>query len=116
MAEVIFRNICTRKKQTGVVVRSAGTYAEVGSDMMPEAKNALTTNGEKLPKTRHRAVQFTDAMRNGFDHIICFSGELDNVTEMLIPDPYGWGQDAYNIVCRKLQTELLSLYKEIFKS
>jgi len=114
MAEVIFRNLCAKKKQAGVIIRSAGTYAEVGSDMMPEARAALESSGEKLPKTPHKASQFIEHMRTGFDYIICFSGELGGVRNITIPDPFGWGQDAYNIVCRKLQEALILLYKEIF--
>jgi protein-tyrosine-phosphatase len=111
---VIFRNICKKHKQKDVVVRSAGTNACAGSDMTPEAKYALEHNGEKLPKRPHRASQFTDSMRNGFDYIICLNNKLAGVKNLYIDDPWCLGQDAYNIVCKKLQTELTLLYKEIF--
>ena len=107
MAAAIFRGICKRNKQTGVIVRSAGTHANEGQDMNAFSKNALIECGEKLPSSEHKAKQFTDKMKKQYDYII----DLNNA----IPDPYGYGQGAYNSTCRKLQIELSLLYKEIFK-
>jgi protein-tyrosine phosphatase len=114
MAEVIFRNICRKRRRSGVIVRSAGTTAETGSDMTPQAKFALQSNGYILSKRPHKATQFTEEMRGGYDFIICLNGKLNGVRDMYVDDPWCLGQDAYNIVCRKLQTELILLYKEIF--
>ena len=114
MAEVIFRNLVKRDKRTGVIVRSAGTYAEVGSDMTPDAKYALTTCGEKLGKKVHKAKQLTNKMLSEFAHVICLNCKVNGVRNLYIDDPWCLGQDAYNITCRKLQTELALLYKEIF--
>lgn len=105
MAEIIFRNVCKRHKRTGVTVRSAGTSANVGADLMPEALIALREAGEKIPAKPHCAKQFTMKMQQQFDYIL----DLRQYT-----DPYGRGQAAYDAVCHQLQIDLENLYQQIF--
>ena len=69
MAEVIFKAICKKHKRTGVIVRSAGTAAAVGSDMMPEVIIALQNNGIAIPKKRHVAKQYLPKMEKQYDYI-----------------------------------------------
>jgi protein-tyrosine-phosphatase len=116
MAEIIFSSICKQEKRKDITVKSAGTSAEVGSDMTKEAKIALIDNGFKMPKKRHRATQFTDDMFKEFDHIICLNNGLfdKNVRQLYIEDPYQRGLNAYYEVAMKLKEALNNLYQELF--
>lgn len=105
MAEVIFKAICKKHKRTGVIVRSAGTAAAVGSDMMPEVMIALQNNGIAIPKKRHVAKQYLPKMEKQYDYIF----DLRDYD-----DPYGYGQDAYDKVCEKLLINLEGVYHQIF--
>ncbi len=105
MAEMIFKNICKRHRRTGVVVRSAGTAAEVGADMMPEAMIALQDIGITIPKKPHVARQYLPKMQQQYDYIF----DLRDYA-----DPYGGGQVAYDQVCAKLVVDLENLYHQIF--
>ncbi len=105
MAEMIFKHLCKRHKRTGVIVRSAGTAADVGADMMPEAMIALQDIGIKLSTKPHRAQQYLPKMQKQFDYIF----DLRDYD-----DPYGGGQNAYDLVCSKLQIDLEKLYHQIF--
>lgn len=105
MAEIIFKNICKRHKRTGVIVRSAGTNAAVGADLMPEAIIALQNLDEKVPRKPHRARQYQAKMQQEYDYIFSLQD---------YEDPYGRGQAAYDYVAAKLQVELAQLYQKIF--
>lgn len=105
MAEVIFKHICKRHKRTGVIVRSAGTAAAVGSDMMPEVMIALQNVGIPIPKKRHIAKQYLPKMQQQYNYIF----DLRDYA-----DPYGCGQMAYDQVCEKLIYDLEALYHQIF--
>ena len=105
MAEVIFKHICKRHKRTGVIVRSAGTAAAVGSDMMPEVMIALQNVGIAIPKKRHVAKQYLPKMQQQYHYIF----DLRDYA-----DPYGYGQEAYDRVCEKLIYDLEALYHQIF--
>ncbi len=105
MAEIIFKAICKQHKRTGVIVRSAGTNADVGTGMMPEAVTALQLYGYRLPKKPHTAQQYLHKMQQQYHYIF----SLQNY-----PDPYGRGQDAYNYLCCQLQNDLANLYHQIF--
>ena len=105
MAEMIFKAICKKHKRTGVIVKSAGTAAAVGSDMMPEAMIALQEMGIKLPKKPHVAKQYLPKMQQQYDYIF----DLRDYD-----DPYGCGQAAYDAVAAKLQVGLENLYHQIF--
>lgn len=105
MAEMIFKDICKKHKRTGVIVRSAGTAAAVGSDMMPEAMIALQEIGIALPQKPHRAQQYLPKMQQQYQYIF----DLRDYE-----DPYGGGQAAYDQVCAKLQVDLEALYHQIF--
>ena len=105
MAEVIFKAICKKHKRTGVIVRSAGTAAAVGSDMMPEVMIALQNNGIAIPKKPHVAKQYLPKMEKQYDYIF----DLRDYA-----DPYGCGQAAYDQVCQKLIYDLEALYHQIF--
>ena len=105
MAEIIFKNVCKRHKRTGVIVRSAGTHAEVGADLMPEALIALQTYGEKVPTKPHRAQQYQPKMQQQFDYILSMQN---------YDDPYGRGQAAYDYLCCQLQVDMEELYQQIF--
>lgn len=105
MAEMIFKAICKRHRRTGVVVRSAGTAADVGSDMMPEAMIALQEIGITIPKKPHVAQQYLPKMQKQYNYIF----DLRDYA-----DPYGGGQEAYNQVCAQLVKDLEALYHQIF--
>ena len=105
MAEMIFKSICKRHRRTGVVVRSAGTAAEVGADMMPEAMIALQDVGITIPKKPHVARQYLPKMQQQYDYIF----DLRDYA-----DPYGGGQAAYDQVCGKLLVDLENVYHQIF--
>lgn len=105
MAEIIFKNTCKRHKRTGVMVRSAGTNAAVGADLMPEALIALQTYGEKVPTKPHRARQYQPKMQQQFDYILDMHR---------YDDPYGRGQAAYDYLCCQLQADMEELYQQIF--
>ncbi len=105
MAELIFKDICKRHKRTGVIVRSAGTAADAGSDMMPEAIIALQNIGIKLSTKPHKAQQYLPKMQQQYQYIF----DLRDYD-----DPYGYGQSAYDTVCSKLQIDLEKLYHQIF--
>jgi|GEM_PF-2020669 len=105
MAEMIFKNICKKHRRTGVIVRSAGTAAEVGADMMPEAMIALQDVGITIPKKPHAARQYLPKMAQQYDFIF----DLRDYD-----DPYGGGQAAYDAVCAKLLNDLESVYHQIF--
>jgi protein-tyrosine-phosphatase len=105
MAEMIFKTICKRHHRTGVMVRSAGTAAEVGADMMPEAMIALQDAGITIAKKPHRAQQYLPKMQHQYDYIF----DLRDYA-----DPYGNGQAAYDAVCAKLFVDLEALYQQIF--
>lgn len=105
MAEVIFKAICKKHKRTGVIVHSAGTNADVGTGMMPEAATALRLYGYTLPKKPHAAKQYLHKMQQQYNYIF----SLQNY-----PDPYGRGQDAYNYLCCQLANDLENLYHQIF--
>lgn len=105
MAEVIFKHICKRHKRAGVIVRSAGTAAAVGSDMMPEVMIALQNVGIAIPKKRHVAKQYLPKMQQQYHYIF----DLRDYA-----DPYGYGQEAYDRVCEKLIYDLEALYHQIF--
>lgn len=105
MAEVIFKAICKKHKRTGVIVRSAGTAAAVGSDMMPEVMIALQNNGIAIPKKPHVAKQYLPKMEKQYDYIF----DLRDYD-----DPYGYGQAAYDEVCEKLLVNLENVYHQIF--
>lgn len=105
MAEMIFKAICKRHRRTGVIVRSAGTAAEVGADMMPEAMIALQDIGITISKKPHAARQYLPKMQHQYDYIF----DLRDYD-----DPYGGGQVAYDTVCAKLQHDLEELYHQIF--
>ncbi len=105
MAEMIFKAICKRHRRTGVIVRSAGTNAEVGADMMPEAMIALQEIGIAIGKKPHRAQQYLPKMQQQYHYIF----DLRDYA-----DPYGGGQAAYDRVCAKLQVDLEALYHQIF--
>ena len=105
MAEMIFKNICQRHRRTGVIVRSAGTAAEVGADMMPEAMIALQDIGITIGKKPHKAQQYLPKMQQQYQYIF----DLRDYA-----DPYGGGQAAYDAVCAKLQVDLEALYHQIF--
>jgi protein-tyrosine-phosphatase len=116
MAEIIFLSICKKRKRENVVVKSAGTNAEVGADMTMDAKIALLDSGFKIPKKRHSATQFDDKMMNEFDHIICMNNSLrgKNIRQLYIADPWQCGLNAYYEVVSKLKIALDDLYKELF--
>ena len=105
MAEVIFKAVCKKHHRTGVIVRSAGANADVGSGMMPEAATALKLYGYTLPKKPHTAKQYLHKMQQQYNYIF----SLQNY-----PDPYGQGQDAYNYLCCRLAEDLENLYHQIF--
>ena len=105
MAEIIFKNICKRHRRTSVIVRSAGTAADVGSDMMPEAMIALQNIGIKISAKPHKAQQYLPKMQQQY-HYIFDVRDYD--------DPYGGGQYAYDNVCSKLEIDLEELYHQIF--
>lgn len=105
MAEMIFKSICKRHHRTGVIVRSAGTAADVGSDMMPEAMIALQDIGITIPKKPHQARQYLPKMQQQYQYIF----DLRDYA-----DPYGGGQEAYYRVCSQLVNDLESLYHQIF--
>ncbi|MCQ2381771.1 MAG: hypothetical protein MJ054_00520 [Clostridia bacterium] len=102
---MIFKAICKRHHRTGVIVRSAGTYADVGSDMMPEAMIALQNIGIKISQKPHKARQYLPKMQQEY-HYIFDLRDYD--------DPYDGGQFAYDNVCSKLQIDLENLYHQIF--
>ncbi len=105
MAEVIFKAICKRHRRTGVIVRSAGTAAAVGSDMMPEVIIALQNCGIAIPKKPHVAKQYLPKMQKQYHYIF----DLRDYA-----DPYGYGQAMYDQVCEKLLHDLEVLYHQIF--
>lgn len=105
MAEMIFKNICKKHKRSGVVVRSAGTAAEVGADMMPEAMIALQEVGITIPKKPHVAKQYNPKMQAQYNYIFDLRDYMD---------PYGGGQAAYDAVCARLLVDLEELYHQIF--
>ncbi len=105
MAEIIFRNICKKNKRNGVTVKSAGTNAEVGAGISPNAVITLKNNGEKVPLRKHAAKQYMEEMRTKFNYVFV----LNN-----IPDPYGMGQDAYEWTYKVLKQEMQILYDKIF--
>ena len=105
MAEVLFKAICKKHRRTGVIVRSAGTAAAVGSDMMPEVIIALQNAGIAVPKKPHVAKQYLPKMQQQYHYIF----DLRDYA-----DPYGYGQAAYDQVCEKLMYDLESLYHQIF--
>ena len=105
MAEMIFKAICKKHHRTGVIVRSAGTAADVGADMMPEAMIALQEIGIKISAKPHKAQQYLPKMQQQY-HYIFDLRDYD--------DPYGGGQAAYDLVCTKLQIDLENLYHQIF--
>jgi len=107
MAEVIFQNLVTKGGRKGFVVKSAGTHANVGSDMMDRARIALAECGEKLPKKPHQGMQFTHEMNTEYDHVI----DLRNFR-----DPWGYGMEIYIDVCKELQQYCIKLYDEICKT
>ncbi len=105
MAEMIFKAICKKHRRTGVIVRSAGTAADIGADMMPEAMIALQEIGIKISAKPHKAQQYLPKMQQQYDYIF----DLRDYD-----DPYGGGQTAYDLVCTKLQIDLENLYHQIF--
>ena len=105
MAEMIFKMICKQHHRTGVIVRSAGTAAAVGADMMPSAMIALQEIGITIPKKPHVARQYLPKMQQQYDYIF----DLRDYA-----DPYGGSQDTYNQVCAKLLADLEGLYHQIF--
>lgn len=105
MAEMIFKAICKRHRRTGVIVRSAGTAADVGADMMPEAMIALQNMGITIAKKPHAARQYLPKMQQQYDYIF----DLRDYD-----DPYGCGQNAYDTVATKLEIDLEALYHQIF--
>jgi len=135
MAQVIFTNLCKKNKRTDIVVESAGVNAIEGADITTEGKTALKDCKEKLPKVHHFARQWTDKMIGYYDYVICMTarhkhaicaGRISplpiNVTTLDewahcgdIEDPWQRGDDIYFAVCKKLQTALKLLYKEVIK-
>lgn len=138
MAEIIFSNLCKKHKRKDILVRSAGTNAEVGADMTLSARIALATCGERLPRKKHKAAQFVDTMTKEYQYVVCLNNKLINavtseasypeqnrnmavpppaasVININIPDPWGYGQETYNNVCQILQKELEILYGRIIK-
>ena len=105
MAEMVFKMICKKHHRTGVIVRSAGTAAEVGADMMPEAMIALQNVGIAIGKKPHVARQYLPKMATQYDYIF----DLRDYD-----DPYGCGQAAYDAVCTKLLIDLETVYHQIF--
>ena len=104
MAEVIFKNLCEKNKRYDIEVASAGTWAETGSDMTFEAREALVKCGEKMSKLNHCATQFRPEMGDEYDHIIDLR---------TFQDPYGRGLDAYVETCKRLQDYCQTLYNKI---
>ena len=105
MAEMIFKMICKKHRRTGVIVRSAGTAAAVGSDMMPAAMIALQEIGITIPKKPHVARQYLPKMQQQYNYIF----DLRDYD-----DPYGGSQETYNQVCAKLLHDLEGVYHQIF--
>lgn len=127
MAMVIFQNICIGKGQKNVKVAGAGTHAEF--EATKEAVEALKVCGEKLPRKRLLATQFTERMLCEYDHIICMTqrhadyighhhANVKTLHEFAdcgdIFDPYGYPLDIYIEVCKKLQNALSVLYNALF--
>jgi protein-tyrosine-phosphatase len=139
MAEIIFSNLCKKNKRSDIVAESAGTAAAVGTPISLESKIALRDCRERLPKTPHTARQFTPEMFSQYDHIICLTNghklavcgygtikppneppvTVRTLDEWVgcgdIADPWQCGADKYYEVCKKLQTALKLLFKEITK-
>jgi len=123
MAEVIFRNF-----DKTLVVESAGTHAQ--HEMTRESGEALKLCGEKLPRKKMLATQFTQRMVSEYDFIICMTkrhkeriGEFPNVKTLDeftgcgdVFDPYGYPIDTYIEVCKKLQKDLRVLYNLLIKN
>mgnify|MGYP003308164593 FL=1 len=105
MAEVIFKYICKKHHRTNVIVRSAGTAAAVGSDMMPQVIIALQNLDIPVPRKPHVAKQYLPKMQQQYDFIF----DLRDYN-----DPYGYGQDMYDQVCEKLLYDLENVYHQIF--
>ena len=107
MAEVIFSNLVKKNKRKDIIVKSAGTFAQTGSDMTDLSRKALVQCGEKLPSKKHSATQFTNDMHAQFDRIV----DLREFN-----DPWGGTIDDYVKVCKELQEYCKALYNETCKT
>ena len=107
MAENILRHVLKRRGVASLYnVKSAGLAAEVGSDMSPNAKYALTRLGIKPRK--HTARQLTERAAKSAYLIVCMterhkqainSPVAKTVAEICggvdVPDPYGGPPELY---------------------
>jgi protein-tyrosine-phosphatase len=101
MAEVIFRNIVKKHNRRDIIVKSAGTHAEIGAPMSDFSRAALLECGEELPETEHKSTRLTPEMLKSFDHVIdC----------RYIPGPYLGDREKYVGACKQLQKDLAALY------
>jgi len=107
MAEVIFINLAKKNKRSDIIVKSAGTWAQVGADMTELSRQALIECGEELPASRHFATQLTMEMQKEFDYVL----DLRN-----FPDPWYEPLEAYIEVCKYLQIYCAKLYDRICKT
>ena len=139
MAQVIFSNICKKRKHKGVKVASAGIFTKDGIPQMGAGVDALIACGEKLGKTNVKSTQFTPEMIKKYDFIVTMSrehalyirgmqlgwsedeikscAEIGSLDEFVgcgdIGDPYGSGKDIYVACCEQLQFGLNKLYEKI---
>ena len=107
MAEVIFKNILKKNNRTDIVVKSAGTWAQVGAGMSNLCNAALLECGEALPDVPHVATQFSMEMNTEFDHVIDLR---------TFADPYMGDLETYVTVCKQLQTFCQKLYDSTCKT
>jgi protein-tyrosine-phosphatase len=134
MAEIIFSNLCRKNDRLDITADSAGTDAAAGLPISLESRIALRDCKERVPKILHTARRFTADMFFQYDHIICLTAghklvlcgygtaacsNVRTLDEWVgcgdIADPWGQGVDKYYEVCKKLQSALKLLFKEITK-
>lgn len=137
MAEAIFRYEAKRRGLQGVSVASAGTEASTSGGMHPFSLRTLERNGltienfspsplsNEMILNAYAVICMTDLQRDVVSYMRWkllkdSDGAENNVyafsdfTEYQIPDPYGYGEDAYEQTYAALSRGMDAIFAQLF--
>lgn len=125
MAECIFKHICKENKDSGFNVTSYGLSAENGQPINPLAKQILKKY--KIRYTSHKAKKLTDKIMKKQNFVFVMTPEIKRILKKYnnvyligefvngvdIPDPYGLGENEYEMVFKLLQESVNIIYNKL---
>ncbi len=125
MAEIIFRAEIKKRKIKYVDAASAGIFAENSTAISPQSAACLRQMGLDYSKFKPR--QLKHKMIESAFLVVCMtekqkellngSGNVRSVREIAgfdIPDPYGYGDEAYRLTARLLCAAVDAIIREYF--